>query len=75
MAGQQRKLPLILQKQQLNKIVLNKAKIVPGEVVNFQVEMKTPEYEDGETDTLTATNVFYTNRDAENPTVFVKQML
>ena len=45
-------------------------KIVPGEVVNFQVEMKTPEYEDGETDTLTATNVFYTNRDAENPTVF-----
>ena len=53
------------------KIVLNKGeKIVPGEVVNFQVEMKTPEYEDGETDTLTATNVFYTNRDAENPTVF-----
>ena len=53
------------------KIVLNKGeKIVPGEVVNFQVEMKTPEYEVGETDTLTATNVFYTNRDAENPTVF-----
>ena len=53
------------------KIVLNKGeKIVPGEVVNFQVEMKTPEYTDGATDTLTATNVFYTNRDAENPTVF-----
>lgn len=53
------------------KIVLNKGeKIVPGEIVNFQVEMKTPEYTDGATDTLTATNVFYTNRDAENPTVF-----
>ena len=53
------------------KIVLNKGeKIVPGEVVNFQVEMKTPEYTDGASDTLTATNVFYTNRDAENPTVF-----
>jgi len=53
------------------KIVLNKGeKIVPGEVVNFQVEMKTPDYSDGATDTLTATNVFYTNRDAENPTVF-----
>ena len=53
------------------KIVLNKGeKIVPGEVVNFQVDMKTPEYTDGATDTLTATNVFYTNRDAENPTVF-----
>ena len=38
--------------------------------MNFQVEMKTPEYSDGATDTLTATNVFYTNRDAENPTVF-----
>ena len=32
--------------------------------------MKTPEYTDGATDTLTATNVFYTNRDAESPTVF-----
>ena len=53
------------------KIVLNKGeKIVPGEVVNFQVDMKTPEYTDGATDTLTATNVFYTNRDAENPKVF-----
>ena len=53
------------------KIVLNKGeKIVPGEIVNFQVEMKTPEYTDGATDILTATNVFYTNRDAENPTVF-----
>ena len=53
------------------KIVLNKGeKIVPGEVVNFQVDMKTPEYTDGATDTLTAMNVFYTNRDAENPTVF-----
>lgn len=53
------------------KIVLNKGeKIVPGEIVNFQVEMKTPEYTDGATDTLTATNVFYTNRDAENPAVF-----
>lgn len=53
------------------KIVLNKGeKIVPGEIVNFQVEMKTPEYTDGTTDTLTAKNVFYTNRDAENPTVF-----
>lgn len=53
------------------KIVLNKGeKIVPGEIVNFQVEMKTPEYTDGATDTLTATNVFYTNRDAENPTIF-----
>ena len=53
------------------KIVLNKGeKIVPGEVVNFVVDMKTPEYTDGATDTLTATNVFYTNRDAESPTVF-----
>ena len=53
------------------KVVLNKGeKIVPGEVVNFVVEMKTPEYTDGATDTLTATNVFYTNRNAENPTVF-----
>lgn len=55
------------------KIVLNKGeKIVPGEIVNFQVAMKTPEYTDGTTDTLTAKNVFYTNRDAENPTVFGK---
>ena len=53
------------------KVVLNKGeKIVPGEVVNFVVEMKTPEYTDGATDTLTATNVFYTNRNAENPSVF-----
>ena len=53
------------------KIVLNAGeKIAPGEVVNFEVDMKNPEYSDGATDTLTATNVFYTNRDAENPTVF-----
>ena len=53
------------------KVVLNKGeKIVPGEVVNFLVDMKTPEYADGATDTLTATNVFYTNRNAENPSVF-----
>ena len=53
------------------KIVLNAGeKIAPGEVVNFEVDMKNPEYSDGATDTLTAMNVFYTNRDAENPTVF-----
>ena len=53
------------------KIVLNAGeKIAPGEVVNFEVDMKNPEYSDGATDTLTATNMFYTNRDAANPTVF-----
>ena len=53
------------------KIVLNAGeKIAPGEVVNFEVDMKNPEYTDGATDTLTATNMFYTNRDAANPTVF-----
>ena len=53
------------------KIVLNKGeKIAPGEVVNFEVDMKNPDYTDGATDTLTATNMFYTNRDAANPTVF-----
>lgn len=50
------------------KILLNEGEsIVPGEIVNFVLNMKNPSYTDGSIDTMIANNSFYTNRDANNP--------
>lgn len=53
------------------KIVMKDGSVIDaGETLNFVLNMKTPEYSDGSTDTLTSTNTFFTNRDKTNPDSF-----